>query len=281
MAEKGEPVGVDGLGTAVAEERTAEVLKVGPGGVRGNKGGGDVLAGVVVDGEQEGLLGVGLPPGVDGGVMLPELPDAGPLPAAAGLGDGGGRLDQAREVGADVGGDGLPIAQEAAPAEEFIGEELEVGWALKGQEVLQQASDLRRPWGSVVAAGNGRGGLLVDPAEAKAEEVGPADVQTETGLGRIDQAVVEVVEGEVDEVGGEPAADLALVFKATSRPAAVSGARPFVGLRYAPASSSPRPGHHPKLESPFVPPTQSPFVPTPTGRGDKAVGPRRRAGHAS
>ncbi len=110
------------------------------------------------------------------------------------------------------------------------------------------------------------GGLLVDPAEAKAEEVGPADVQTETGLGRIDQAVMEVVEGEVDEVGGEPATDLALVFKAASRPAAVSGARPFVGLRYAPASSSPRPGHHPKLESPFVPPTQSPFVPTPTRR---------------
>jgi hypothetical protein len=56
MAEKGEPVGVDGLRTAVAKERPAKVLEMGPRGVRGNEGGGDVPAGVVVDGEQEGLL---------------------------------------------------------------------------------------------------------------------------------------------------------------------------------------------------------------------------------
>ncbi len=56
MAEKGEPVGVDGLRTAVAKERPAKVLEMGPRGVRGNEGGGDVPAGVVVDGGQEGLL---------------------------------------------------------------------------------------------------------------------------------------------------------------------------------------------------------------------------------
>lgn len=204
--------------------------------------------------------------------MLPELPDAGALPAAAGLGDGGGRLDQAREVGSDVGGDGLAIPPEGEAGEEFIGEELEVGWPLKGQEGLQEALDLRGPWSAVVAAGNGRGGLLVDPAKAEAEEVSPTDAQAETGLGRIDQAMVEVIQREVDEIGGKPATNLALVFKGASRPAAVSGASPFVGLRYAPASSSPRPGHRPKVESPFVLPTQSPFVPTPTMESVRPTG---------
>jgi hypothetical protein len=196
--------------------------------------------------------------------VLPEFADAGPLPAAAGLGDGGGRLDQTREMGSDVGGDRLAIPPEGEAGGQFIGQELEVGWPLKGQEGLQEALDVRWPWGSMVAAGNGRGGLLMDPAEAEAEEVGPANIQTEACLGRIDQALVEVLQREVDEIGGEPAPNLAFVFKGTSGPPAVSGASPFVGLRYAPASSSPRPGHRPKVESPFVLPDQSPFVPTPT-----------------
>lgn len=51
MPEKGEPVGVDGLRTAVAKERPTKVLKMGPGGVRGHEGGGDAPSGVVVDGE--------------------------------------------------------------------------------------------------------------------------------------------------------------------------------------------------------------------------------------
>lgn len=130
VPEQGESVGVDGLWTAVVEERTAEVLEMGRGGVHGNEVGGDVPAGVVVDGEQEGLLGVGLPPGVDGGVMLPELPDAGPLSAAAGLGDGIGRLDQGWEVGVDVGGQGLAIPPEGEAGGEFIGQDSEFGWPL-------------------------------------------------------------------------------------------------------------------------------------------------------
>jgi hypothetical protein len=39
----------------MAEERAAEVLEMVPGGVGGDKGTGEVSAGVVVHGEQEGL----------------------------------------------------------------------------------------------------------------------------------------------------------------------------------------------------------------------------------
>jgi hypothetical protein len=88
VAEEGQAIGVEGHGKAHAEEDGAEVLKLGPGGVGGDEGGGDVLAGRVVEGEKKGLLGVSGPPGVDGGVVLPWLAKAGAFPTATRAGWG-------------------------------------------------------------------------------------------------------------------------------------------------------------------------------------------------
>ena len=70
------------------EKGPAEVLEVVPGGVRGYEGGAEVFAGMVIDREQKGLLGLGSPPSVDGRVMLPEFADGGALPTSLGLGNG-------------------------------------------------------------------------------------------------------------------------------------------------------------------------------------------------
>ena len=134
VAEEGQTVGVNGHGEAHAEEDGAEVLEVGPGGVGVDEGGGDILAGVVVDGEEEGLLGVGGPPGVDGGVVLPEFPDAGPFPSATRAGLGGVLVEEAWVVGEGVGGDGAAMTGEVVVAGELVGDELEIGGLGAGQK---------------------------------------------------------------------------------------------------------------------------------------------------
>lgn len=75
-------------------EDAAEVLEVMPRGVSGHKGAGEELAGMIIEREQEGLLGGGGPPLVDRGIVLPEFAAAGALPAAARLGNRGGRTNQ-------------------------------------------------------------------------------------------------------------------------------------------------------------------------------------------
>ena len=134
VAEEGQAIGVDRHGKAHAEEDGAEVLEVGPGGVGVDEGGGDVLAGMVVDGEEEGLLGVGRPPGVDGGVVLPEFPDAGTFPSATRAGLGGVLEEQAGVVRAGVGGDGAAMAGEVVAAGQLVGDELEIRGLRAGQK---------------------------------------------------------------------------------------------------------------------------------------------------
>lgn len=105
MAKQGQAIGVDGHRQAVEGEGAAKVLEVVPGGVGGDEDGGQEFAGMVIHGQQEGLFILCGPPLVDGGIMRPEFAQAGPVPAAAGLGDGRGHTDQKREVSAGVSGD--------------------------------------------------------------------------------------------------------------------------------------------------------------------------------
>lgn len=93
MAEQGQAIGVERHGQAVAGKSAAEVLKVVPSGVGRNKAGGQEFARVIINGKEAGLLIGGGPPLVAGGVVLPEFTQAGPFPAAAGLGGGRGRTD--------------------------------------------------------------------------------------------------------------------------------------------------------------------------------------------
>lgn len=76
MAKEAQAVGVDHQRQVVLEKETAKMFEVIPGRVGGNKDRPQELAGMVINGQQEGLLLVGRPPLVDGGIMLPEFADA-------------------------------------------------------------------------------------------------------------------------------------------------------------------------------------------------------------
>ena len=152
VAEDGQPIGVEGQRAAVPEESGAEVLEMVPGGVGGDEGAADVSPRVVVDGEKECLLVVGRPPGMDGGVVLPEFADAGPFPSAPGLGHRGQCPDLIGKVAPGMSGDGLAVALEGEAGRQFIGDPLVVGRPLQGQEGPQEALDLDRPALVMVAA---------------------------------------------------------------------------------------------------------------------------------
>ena len=76
MAKEAQAIGIDDQGQVVLEEEAAKVLEMIPSGVGGDKDGTQELAGMVIHGEQEGLLFVGRPPLVDGGIVLPEFINA-------------------------------------------------------------------------------------------------------------------------------------------------------------------------------------------------------------
>ena len=71
--EETQAVGVNDLGQAPGLEGLPEMLEGVPGRVRLDETAGEFEAGMVVDREQEGLLGGGGPPLVDGAVVLPKL----------------------------------------------------------------------------------------------------------------------------------------------------------------------------------------------------------------
>ena len=79
---------------------------------------------MVIHGQQEGLFLLIRPPRVEGGIMRPEFVPAGPLPAAAGFGEGLGRTDQEREVSAGVSGDRFAVTDGSVErlVEELAGE---------------------------------------------------------------------------------------------------------------------------------------------------------------
>ena len=145
VTEEGQPIGVDRQWASVPNEGAAEVLEMMPGGVGGNEGTGEVFTGVVVDGEEEGLLGVARPPLVDGGIVLPEFANAGALPSAFGFGGRIPSADKEWEVSASVSCDGLTVALEGEALGEFVGDQLVVGWPLEGQEGGKEASHISGP----------------------------------------------------------------------------------------------------------------------------------------
>ena len=182
----------------------AEVLEMVPRGVGGNKGAGHELAGMIIHGQQEGLLVVGRPPLMNGGVVLPEFTQAGPFPAAAGLGDGRGGLREEREVMPGIGGDGFAITLEGEAGGQFVGDELIVGRSLEGQEGLEKPLDLGWPSQAMVAAGEvqGQGGGMLEPGGAQAKKMRATDVQKLGGRLGVEFAPIKSVERLVEKQNG-------------------------------------------------------------------------------
>jgi hypothetical protein len=204
MPEQGKAIGVKRQRQAVQREAMAEVLEMVPGGVGWDKGAGQKFAGMIIHGQQEGLLVLGWPPLVDGGVVLPEFTQPGTFPAAAGLGDEWGSLHQQWEVMTGVGGDGFAITLESEAGGQFIGDELIVRRSLERQEGLEELLDLGWPVSAMVAAGEaeGEGGGMLEPDGAQAKEVSTTDIQELGGGVRINLASVECVKCLAKELDG-------------------------------------------------------------------------------
>ena len=178
MTEQGQAIGVQRQRQAVEREAMAEVLKMVPRGVGGNKGASHEFAGMIIHRQQQGLFGVGWPPLVNGGVVLPEFTQAGALPAAAGFAGGWGRLHEQREVVPGISGDGFAIPLESEAGGQFIGDKLIVGRSLERQEGLEKLPDLGWPIRAMVATGGveGEGGGMLQPGGAQAKEMRTTDV---------------------------------------------------------------------------------------------------------
>lgn len=76
MAKEAEAIGVHHHRQVVLEKEAAKMFEMIPSGVGGDKDGTQELAGMVVNGEQQGLLFIGGPPLVDGGIVLPKFINA-------------------------------------------------------------------------------------------------------------------------------------------------------------------------------------------------------------
>jgi hypothetical protein len=96
-------------------------LAVVPIGMGGDEAGPQQLAGVIIERQEEGLLVLGGPPLVDGGIVLPEFAHLCALPLSPRLGSRSWRADQPWEVPAGISGDGLAVALEGAAISQFIG----------------------------------------------------------------------------------------------------------------------------------------------------------------
>jgi hypothetical protein len=86
MAKEAEAIGVHDQRYAVLKKEAAKMLEMVPRRIGGDKDCAQKFSGMIIDGQQQGLLVGGRPPLVDGGIVLPEFAEAGTLPAAAGFG---------------------------------------------------------------------------------------------------------------------------------------------------------------------------------------------------
>ena len=76
MPKEAKTVGVDDHRQAVLEKEAAKMLEMIPSGVGGDKDRAQEFAGMIIDRQQQGLLFMGGPPLVDGGIVLPKFIDA-------------------------------------------------------------------------------------------------------------------------------------------------------------------------------------------------------------
>ncbi len=153
MAKEAQAIGVHDQRQAVLEQEPAKMLEMIPRGIGGDKDRAQKFSRMIIDGQQQGLLGGGRPPLVDGRIVLPEFAEAGPFPAAAGF---GARFWLAEEVGkmrSDKSGDRLTMALETEAQGQFIGCQLKVGRLLQRDKSFEELAGFRGPIWPVTATG--------------------------------------------------------------------------------------------------------------------------------
>jgi len=267
VAKEAEAVGVHDQRQAVLEKETAKMLEMIPRGVSGDKDGTEEFAGMIIDGQQQGLLFLGGPPLVDGRIVLPQFIDARAFPTPPGLGTRFRLADELWKMGSGEGGHRLAMAFETQASFQFVGHQLEVGRLLKRQELLEEGDGCWRPVRPMVAAGElgGEVGAFSEEAGAEPVKVGAADLELKGGLSEVDLPRIELLKDLPEKQVGEPFCDL-LFLIAPVKPTLIPWSRAFVGLRYAQTSSTPRPRDSSNLHitCPLLNSQPSPFVPAPT-----------------
>ena len=165
---------------------------------------------MIIDGQQEGLLFLGGPPLVDGGIMLPEFINARAFPATPGFGTRLGLGEKVWKMGSGEGRHRFPVAFEMEARFQFVGHELEVGGLLQGEERFKESHGFGRPVWPMVAAGELGGELraVQQPAGAESVKVGAADLEVNAGLGAVNRPCIELTEDFLEEQVGEALGDL-------------------------------------------------------------------------
>jgi len=210
MAKETQAIGVDDQRQAVLQQEAAKMLEVIPSGVGGYEDRAQELAGMIIHGEQQGLLGRGRPPWVDGGIVLPEFAEAGTFPTPAGFGAWFGLAEEVGKVVSGKGGHRLAVPLETEAGFQFVGDELEVGRLLEGEELLEEGDGFWRPVRPMVATGElgGEGRPVLEEAGAESVTVGAADLQVVGGIHGVNQPFIELPEDLLEKQVGEAFGDL-------------------------------------------------------------------------
>ena len=186
------------------------MLEVIPCRIGRDKDGAQKFSRMIIHGQQQGLLFIGGPPLVDGGIVLPQFIQARALPAPAGSGPRFRLADKVWEVNSGKGGHRLSMALETEAGFQFVGHQLEVGRPLEGDELLDESDGCRRPVRPMVAAGEpgGEVGAFSEEAGAEPVELGATDLELAGGISDVDQPVVELLEDLLEEQVSEAFCDL-------------------------------------------------------------------------
>jgi len=240
MAEEGQAVSIESERQAMNGKGAAKVLEMVPSGIGGDEDSPHKLAGMIVDGQQEGLLVGRRPPLVDRRIVLPKFAHPCAFPSPSRPGCWGGCVDQEWEVTTSIGSNGFAVALKGKASSQLIGDKLVIGRSLERQEIFQELPHIGRPGGTMVAPGEveSEGSRVSKPSGAQAKEMGAADIQKLGGAVGVELALVEGVQGLLQERHGDTLKELAFCIARLDASGARS-ARLFVGLRYAPAFSKP------------------------------------------
>ena len=92
--------------------------------------------------------------------------------------------DEIRKMGSGEAGQRLAMALETEAGFQFVGNQLEVGRLLEGEEFLEEGNGLRRPVGPMVTAGGlgGEVGAFSEESSAEPVKVGTTDLELEGGI---------------------------------------------------------------------------------------------------
>lgn len=153
VAKKAEAIRGHDQRPVVLEQAAAKRLEMIPSRSGRDKDRAQKFSGMIIAGQEQGLLVRGRPPLVDGRIVLPQFVEASPFPAAAGFWARFGLRDEVGKMRADKGGDRLPLALETEADRQFLGHPLKVGRLLQWDKIFEELAGLRRPFWPVTATG--------------------------------------------------------------------------------------------------------------------------------